>query len=198
MSLIKVPDNPIELFAEWFAEAERTNIINPNASALATATKKGKPSVRMILIKAFDERGFVFYSHLKSRKAKELTENPQAALCSYWALLAKQVRIEGKVEQVDSKEADDYFASRERESKIVAWATDQSQMMKSFDELHQRVEKYTDKFKGGEVPRPEFWSGYRLIPDLFEFWKSGEHRLHERICYKKNEKGQWFHFYLYP
>ncbi len=190
--------DPIKIFAEWFKEAKQTIAINPNAAALATATTDGKPSVRMILLKNFDEHGFVFYTNLNSKKAKELAENPQAALCYYWQDMNKQVRIEGKVEQVSKEEADKYFASRARESQIGTWSSNQSQPLSSLQELDQRFRDYTEQFKDKEIPRPEFWSGFRIVPDAIEFWKLGKYRLHERVCYKKTETDEWISYRLYP
>lgn len=197
MSVKLTCPDPIQLFDEWFQEAKKVYELNPDAAALATATPTGKPSVRIILLKAFSEQGFVFYTNLGSKKAKELIENPQGALCFYWTRLEKQIRLEGHVEQIDDEEADKYFASRQYESKIVAWASNQSQVMKQAEDLHHRYHEYEKKFKKPSVPRPDFWSGFRLIPETIEFWKAGKHRLHKRILYAKKQ-GKWDCCYLYP
>lgn len=190
--------HPIKLFAEWFEEAKHSSIKNINAAALATSTLTGKPSVRFILLKAFNEDGFVFYTNLMSRKAQELFENPQAALCFYWPELDKQIRIEGIIEEITKAEADNYFASRQRESKIAAWISKQSQPLTSLDDLRNEFHQYSEKFNSAEIPRPNFWSGFRLIPNAIEFWKSGEFRLHQRIYYVKSENNDWDRYYLYP
>lgn len=190
--------NPFELFASWYEIVLNSSTPNPTAGALATATLDGKPSVRFILLKSFDDRGFVFYTNLKSRKAQELMENPQASLCFYWPLLNKQIRIEGKVELISQSEADHYFSSRSRGSKISAWASHQSQRMTSVTELEESLQKYKAQFKDADIPRPDFWSGFRLIPEELEFWKAGEHRLHKRVLYSRSPQGGWHHCFLYP
>lgn len=198
MTMLNQFNDPIQLFSEWFHEAQQSITVNPEAVALATATSQGKPSVRIVLLKKFNEDGFVFYTNLNSRKGQELSDNPYAALCFYWPHIDKQIRVEGKIKPVSENEADDYFASRPRESKIVAWASKQSKPMASLEELNQRYHEYREEFKTEEVPRPPFWSGYRLIPNAIEFWTSGEYRLHKRIAYTKTEEGNWQHQYLYP
>lgn len=191
-------NDPIALFQAWFAAAKETSNIDPTAMVLATATKDGKPSARVVLLKAFDARGFTFYTNLGSHKARELIDNPLAALCFYWPTSNHQVRIEGVVELVTATEADEYFASRPRESQIGAWASYQSQQLSAQDELMQRFEAFQRRFEGQTVPRPEFWSGFRLKPQTMEFWEAGSHRLHTRICYHKNAQGQWQIELLYP
>lgn len=191
------PDNPIELFASWFEEAKATDLEEPTAMTLATATKEGVPSARVVLLKQFDERGFCFFTNLTSHKGKELAANPKASLCFYWEVLGKQVRIDGDVERVDEKESDDYFASRARESQIGAWASKQSYPMKSREELVERVRDISQQFSGQPVPRPPFWSGFRVVPHAIEFWVKGEARLHTRIKYQK-EHGGWYTENLYP
>lgn len=188
----------IEQFSTWFFEAKAMIPYNADAAALATATKAGKPSVRFILLKAFDAHGFVFYTNFNSKKAQQLLENPEAALCFYWPSLDKQIRIEGKVEKVSIKEADEYFVSRERGSKIAAWASNQSHPLTALSDLKEQYESYEQQFKDKEVPRPDYWSGFRLMPNLIEFWKSGAYRMHERLCYIRNENGEWQKNYLYP
>jgi len=189
--------NPISLFHEWLAEAEKNEINDPTAMSLATATKDGIPSVRMVLLKGADEKGFVFYTNLGSRKAGELEENPHAALCLHWKSLRKQVRVEGEVEPVTAGEADSYFQSRARVSRIGAWASKQSQELEGRWELEKRVAEYTAKFGVGEIPRPDFWSGFRLKPRKIEFWADQKFRLHDRIVYRMGEDG-WETVRLYP
>ncbi|NVJ92741.1 MAG: pyridoxamine 5'-phosphate oxidase [Methylocystaceae bacterium] len=176
--------NPISLFHDWMAEAEKKEINDPNAMSLATATKEGVPSVRMVLLKGADERGFVFYTNLGSRKAGELMENPHVSLCLHWKSLRKQVRVEGVIERVSDEEADAYFQSRARVSRIGAWASRQSQEMEGRWELEKRVAEYTAKFGIGEIPRPDFWGGFRVKPSVIEFWADQNFRLHDRIVYK--------------
>ncbi|HEB79008.1 MAG TPA: pyridoxamine 5'-phosphate oxidase [Rhodospirillales bacterium] len=189
--------DPITLFKEWFAEAERSEPINPDAMTLATATPSGAPSVRMILLKRVDQRGFAFYTNLGSRKADELRANPRAALCFYWKSLGRQVRVEGSVESVDDAEADAYFATRPRLNQIGAWASKQSQPLKGRFDLEKRVAKLTAKFNAGEIPRPDFWSGFNVIPENIEFWWEHAFRLHDRVIYYRENDG-WKMERLYP
>jgi len=163
--------------------AEQAGIELPNSTALATATTGGRPSVRMVLIKEIDERGFVFYTNLGSRKGRELAGNPFAALCMWWPPLQEQVRVEGAVEPVEEGDADRYFATRPRESRIVAWASRQSEPVRSYEELLAGVREVDSRFEGREIPRPPFWSGFRLIPERIEFWYGREHRAHLRTLY---------------
>lgn len=191
-------ENPLELFQAWFEEAKKcSTIAEPTAMTLATATTSGKPSARIVLLKHADDNGFVFYTNLESRKGKELGENPQAALCFYWMPLDKQVRVEGPVHRVSDEEADAYFASRPRESQLGAWASHQSEPMSEVNELLARFERYRTEFRDREAPRPEFWSGYRLVPEVVEFWEKGPFRLHDRLRYTRVD-GQWRHETLYP
>jgi pyridoxamine 5'-phosphate oxidase len=191
------PKNPLALIAEWLREAERSEPANPHAMALATASAGGSPSVRMVLLKGLDERGVAFYTNLNSRKARELRDNPRAALCLYWKSLDRQIRIEGAVEAVSEAEADEYFASRPRLAQIGAWASKQSAPLESRLALEQEVARFTAKFGLGTVPRPEFWSGFRVVPEVIEFWRQGAFRLHERKLYTRRGD-QWAVETLYP
>ena len=189
--------DPIQRFADWIGEAEKTEPNDPTAMTLATATPEGVPSARMVLLKGVDERGFVFYTNMTSRKAKELSANPKAALCFHWKSVRRQVRVEGAVEPVSDGEADAYFAGRLRVSQLGAWASKQSQPLKGRFELEARVAKYTAKFNIGSVPRPPFWSGFRLAPECIEFWEDKPFRLHMRVVFHRVEGG-WTTEELYP
>lgn len=193
-----IEHDPITLFSAWFAEAKHASSSDHTAMSLATSTPDGIPSVRIVLLKGFDTRGFVFYTNLMSRKAHELMANPQAALDFYWPEVDKQVRIEGKVELVADDEADRYFASRPRESQIGAWASKQSQPLTGPEDLSERVQELTQRFEDNPIPRPHFWSGFCLMPTVMEFWQRGQYRLHQRICYRKQSDGSWKHEFLYP
>jgi len=195
-----IPPDPIERFRSVYALAEkidRSIVPEPNAMSLGTVDKDGQPSVRIVLLKGFDERGFVFYTNYEGRKGRELLGQPRAALCFYWAPLDIQVRIEGTVTKVADKEADAYFASRERRSQIGAWASRQSRPVESPTALDERVAKYEKEFAGRDVRRPDFWSGFRVSPDRIEFWKGKPSRLHERHLYTRVGDG-WRIDTLYP
>jgi len=192
-----MPGGPVETYLEWLAEAGRSEPSDPTAAALATATRDGVPSVRMVLVRGVDERGFVFYTNLGSRKSRELAENPRASLCFHWKSLTRQVRVEGCVEPVTDQEADDYFASRPRDSRIGAWASRQSEVMAGRFELERRVAETLLRFPVGAVPRPPFWSGYRLRHERVEFWQQKPFRLHERLVYLR-EQGAWRTEQLFP
>lgn len=190
--------DPIELFKQWYAEAQKLPLDEPTAVTLATADATGRPSARVVLLKALDERGFVFYTNLESPKSKQLRENPRAALCFHWMPVGRQVRVEGHVESVTDEEADAYFASRPRQSQVAAWASKQSQAMEGRFELEKRVAKYAVKWAVGNLPRPPFWSGYRVIPEAIEFWNVRPFRLHDRVLYTRGENGAWTARELYP
>tara|TARA_B100000945_G_scaffold279786_1_gene246399 strand:+ start:291 stop:917 length:627 start_codon:yes stop_codon:yes gene_type:complete len=192
-------ENPIELFAEWFKEAKKTEINDPNAAAVATVNKSNVPSVRMVLLKSFNNDGFVFYTNLDSKKSKDLKENPNASMCFHWKSILRQIRIVGRVEIVSNKEADDYYNSRSYESRIGAWASKQSTVLNSRDDLNLAVENYKKKYPDkNNVPRPKNWSGWIIKPDEIEFWLDGRNRIHERLKYKKNENNSWVKFLLNP
>ena len=189
---------PIALFKEWLAEAEEKESNNPTAMSLATADDEGVPSVRMVLLKDVDERGFVFYTNSESRKGSEIAANPNASLCFHWKSMLKVVRIDGAVEKVGDADADAYFNSRSRGSQIGAWASKQSQPLKNRFELEKKIAAYAAKFHIGEVPRPDFWEGYRVVPRRIEFWAEGTFRLHDRIVYTAEGNGDWLNQLLYP
>lgn len=189
--------DPHALFEEWFALARESEINDSNAMALATADEAGQPSVRMVLLKGHDARGFVFYTNQDSRKGNELEANPQAALLFHWKTLRRQVRVEGAVQPVSPAEADDYFATRSRDSQLGAWASDQSRPLLARELFEQRYEEVRLRFEGGPVPRPPRWSGFRLVPERIEFWSDRAHRLHERRLFTFRE-GAWSESLLYP
>ena len=192
----------LSTFAELFEEAKAAGgELEPNAMTVATATPDGWPSARTVLLKSFDARGFVFYTHLHSRKGRELETNPRAALLFLWRSLQEagiQVRIEGRVEVVGDDEADAYFASRARLSQIGAWASAQSETLDSREDFEDRIAQVEKEFEGREVPRPDGWSGYRVVPEVIEFWYGAEFRLHERWRYECDASGEWDKRMLYP
>ena len=192
-----MPDDPHAIFEEWLTEARLSEPNDPTAMALATADADGRPSCRMVLMKGHDERGFVFYTNLDSRKGGELAANPRAALLFHWKSLRRQVRVEGPVEPVRAEEADAYFASRARDSKLGGWASDQSRPLESRAAFEERFRQVQARFDGSDVPRPPRWSGFRLLPHQIEFWIDRAHRLHERRLFERDAEG-WRESFLYP
>ncbi len=185
-------DNPMDLFEYWFNEAKKTEINDPNALALATVGKNGTPSVRMVLLKDFNEKGFVFYTNLNSRKSNEIKSNPNASMCFHWKSLLRQVRITGKLSNVSDAEADSYFNSRSFGSRIGAWASNQSSVLESRDKLIETIEEFKKKYSNEKnIPRPKHWSGWNLNPIEFEFWLDGKDRIHERLLYSRVDNNKW-------
>ena len=189
--------DPHALFEEWFAEARLAEPGLPEAMAVATADVTGAPSVRMVLLKGHDARGFVFYTNSRSRKGFELAANPQASLLFYWKSLRRQVRVDGRIEPVSDAEADLYFATRARESQLGAWASDQSQPMPARADFERRYQALAEQYEGAEVPRPPHWWGYRVTPDRIQFWTDRAHRLHERRLFTR-DGDDWTESLLYP
>jgi pyridoxamine 5'-phosphate oxidase len=190
--------DPHAIFDTWLAEAREAEPNDPTAMALATADAEGRPSVRMVLLKGHDPRGFVFYTNLDSRKGGELVANGRAALLFHWKSLRRQIRIEGPIEPVSEEEADAYFATRGRDSQLGAWASDQSRPLESRPVFEARYEAMKERFEGTDVPRPPRWSGWRVVPELIEYWTSREHRLHERRLFTPDGEGGWTEGLLYP
>jgi pyridoxamine-phosphate oxidase len=185
-------DNPIDLFLDWFNEAKKTEINDPNALALATAGKNGIPSVRMVLLKDFNKKGFVFYTNLNSQKSSEIKSNPNASMCFHWKSLLRQVRITGKLSNVPDEDADNYYNSRSYESRIGAWASNQSSVLKSRDELLKSIEEFKKKYTNEKnIPRPKYWSGWNLNPIEIEFWLDRKDRIHERLRYSRKDDDKW-------
>jgi len=189
--------DPIDLFGEWYAAARESGLFMPEATALATADAGGAPSVRMVLLKRFDERGFAFYTNYGSRKASELEENPRAALCVYWGVLERQVRVEGTVTRLSEDESEAYFATRARGSRIGAWASEQSRPLGTRAELEARVKEMDVRYPGDDVPLPPHWGGYLVRPERIEFWQGRADRLHDRLVFRREPKG-WSTERLYP
>ena len=194
----KDEDNPINLFREWFNEAKKSEINDPNAVTLGTVDYKGYPSVRMVLLKDYNDDGFVFYTNFNSDKSKAIKKDPKISMCFHWKSLLRQIRIVGLASKVSDKEADEYFDSRSYGSKIGAWASDQSSILINRKDLLNSIDKYKEKFQNeNKVPRPSHWSGWRLKPEEIEFWLDGENRIHERLKYIKN-KNIWERVLLSP
>lgn len=194
----QMSENPFPLFSQWFKEAEAMDSNDPNAMCLATADEYGRPSVRTLLLKGFDERGFIFYTNRESRKGRAIEANPYAAILFYWKTLDRQIHVEGSVSQVEDKESDDYFSSRPRGSRIGACASQQSRTLESRGMLQKRIEDLEKKYQGDEnIPRPPYWGGYRLKPERIEFWQAGAFRLHTRILYTRSGDG-WKREMLFP
>ncbi|MEA5566469.1 pyridoxamine 5'-phosphate oxidase [Anabaena sp. UHCC 0399] len=191
LSETEVDPNPFVHFKKWFEQALAAELPEPNAMTLATTTPDGKPSARMVLLKDFDERGFVFFTNYNSRKGQELVANPQAALVFWWAELERQVRIVGSVEKVSETESDYYFESRPGKSRLGAWASNQSEVIPNREVLEQRMQEFQSKYENQEVPRPPHWGGFRLIPTEIEFWQGRSSRLHDRLLYTPLETGTW-------
>jgi pyridoxamine 5'-phosphate oxidase len=191
-------DDPNQLFEEWLAEARLSEPNDPTAMALATTSAEGQPSVRMVLLKGHDARGFVFYTNLDSRKGGELAANPRAGLLFHWKSLRRQVRVEGPVEPVSEAEADAYFATRARASQLGAWASEQSRPLDSRATFESRYQEMLDRFEGGEVPRPPRWSGWRVLAERIELWSDRAFRLHERRLFTRNAAEGWDEGLLYP
>lgn len=190
-------DDPISLFGVWLGEAEASEANDPNAMALATVDQDGLPDARMVLLKGHDADGFVFFTNLESAKGRELSANPKAAALFHWKSLERQVRVRGAVSAVSAAEADAYFASRARGSRIGAWASQQSRPLESRFALEKAVALYTAKYPIGDIPRPPYWSGFRLVPSSMEFWKSGAFRLHQRVVFRR-VGDSWEKQLLYP
>jgi pyridoxamine 5'-phosphate oxidase len=194
---ISAKTSPSQLFEQWFDDANKSGILLPEAMSVSSCSIDGQPSSRMVLLKDYDEKGFVFFTNYASRKSHELSENNKVALLFHWNVLQRQIRIEGTVEKVSRQESADYFHSRDRGSQVGAWASKQSQKLKHDDELKEQMSHYEEKFSEGEVPHPEFWGGWRVKPHAIEFWQGRASRLHDRVCFEKDGE-QWLHHKLNP
>ena len=193
-----VDDDPIQLFASWFETAAQAGICLPEAMTLATCDSQGRPRARIVLLKRFDERGLVFFTNYTSEKARELADNPHAALLLHWHVLERQIRIEGRVDKLPREESDAYFQSRPRGSRIGAWASRQSAPLPDRQQLLDRAQRLEKEFEGKEVPLPPFWGGYLLVPRHMEFWQGRTSRLHERVVFSRKDRGFWQAEMLYP
>jgi pyridoxamine 5'-phosphate oxidase len=194
---ISSDSTPLALFTQWFNDANKSGVLLPEAMSVSSCNSDGQPSSRMVLLKHFDEQGFVFFTNYSSRKSHELAENNKVALLFHWNVLQRQIRIEGTVEKVTAKESADYFHSRDRGSQIGAWASKQSKKLTHDNELKERMEAFKDKYVQGEVPYPEFWGGWRIKPTYIEFWQGRASRLHDRVCFEKKDD-VWQNFKLHP
>ena len=192
-----VHKNPFSQFEFWFNQVMKMGLIEPNAMILATANKKAKPSVRVVLIKGISNKGITFFTNYNSRKGQDLSQNSSASLLFFWAELERQVRIEGKIKKISIAESQKYFDTRPVESRIAAWASEQSKKISGREYLENRFKEFEMKFIGKKIPVPPDWGGFRLVPDYFEFWQGRENRLHDRICYEK-QKGRWKFFRIAP
>ena len=190
-------NNPINLFKKWFSKAKETEINDPNAVAIATSDNNNQPSVRMVLLKGLSDKGFVFYTNFNSKKSNDLKLNKKASMCFHWKSLRRQVRVSGSVEKVADSEADDYYNSRPYKNKIGAWASSQSETLKNRQEFLEKEKNFENKYPSNNVPRPPYWSGWRLIPAQIEFWLDGEGRIHERLNYVQRNN-EWKKELLYP
>jgi len=194
---VSADSTPLTLFTQWFDDANKAGILLPEAVSVSTCSKDGQPSSRMVLLKQFDEQGFVFFTNYGSRKSNELTENNKVSMLFHWGVLQRQIRIEGVVEKVSQQESADYFHSRDRGSQIGAWASKQSKKLSHENELRERMSQFSDKYSQGEVPHPEFWGGWRVKPHYVEFWQGRANRLHDRVCFEIKDS-QWQNFKLHP
>ncbi len=192
-----VHKNPYNQFEKWFQVALKARLTDPNAMILSTVDEKAKPSARVVLLKESVIKGFTFFTNYKSRKGRNVSENSSASLLFFWAELERQIRIEGKIKKISKSESQKYFDSRPIESRIAAWASEQSSVVPDRDYLEKRFQKFKEQFKGKKIPMPKDWGGFILVPEYFEFWQGRENRLHDRICYKK-QKGKWKIFRLAP
>ncbi len=197
LSKASVNKDPFVQFNNWFSEIVDAKIIDPSAMVLATVAETNMPSARIVLLKEVDEKGFVFFTNYLSRKAKDLKKNPNASLLFYWKEMDRQLRIEGIIEKVKTKISEEYFHTRPRESQISAWVSKQSSIVPDRNFLDKKYNELDEEFGNDEIPLPDYWGGYRLIPEYFEFWQGRESRLHDRICYRE-EKGNWKIFRLAP
>lgn len=196
---IEKNENPFNIFNQWFNDANKSGILLPESMSVSSCSKNGQPSSRMVLLKEFDENGFVFYTNFASRKSHELAENDKVALLFHWNVLQRQVRIEGSVEKVSQEQSERYFHSRDRGSQIGAWASKQSKKITFEKELQQRVDYFNGKYPTGTVPHPKFWGGWRVKPHYIEFWQGRANRLHDRICFEKDiDNASWQHYKLHP
>ena len=199
-------ENPLDIFTKWYGQAKANPDVKDHTEmSLATADEQGRPSNRIVLLKGYDERGFVFYTNYNGRKSEQIKQNSYAAICFYWPPLEKQIRIEGKAEKVSTKESDEYFASRPLESRLGAWASKQSQYLENREKFLQEIEQYRQKFQDGKIKRPDHWGGWRIIPNCMEFWQAGEFRIHHREVFEKISKNsedknnnKWKKSLLYP